>query len=80
MLPLTFADPADYNKVGPQDRVSIRGLKELAPGKQLTLVVHKADGSKVDIKLNSTFNDGQIAWFKAGSALNEMKRVAAAQK
>jgi len=78
MLPLTFADPADYAKIAPQDRVSLRGLKELAPGKQLTLVAHKADGSKVEIKLNNTFNEGQIAWFKAGSALNEMKRVAAA--
>jgi aconitate hydratase len=71
MLPLTFADPKDYEKIGPNDFVSIKGLTSFAPSKPLTLVVHKGD-SKVEVKLNHTFNQGQIEWFKAGSALNKM--------
>lgn len=77
MLPLTFANPADYDKVSGHDRVDILGLTSFAPGKNLTLRVHKSDGKTVDIPLKHTFNEGQIAWFKAGSALNVM---AAAQK
>ena len=73
MLPLTFADPADYDKVGPLDRISIKGLTSLAPGKQLTLEGKKPDGSTYSFKLNQTFNEEQIEWFKAGSALNYMK-------
>ncbi|KAG5455833.1 MAG: aconitase [Olpidium bornovanus] len=69
MLPLTFADPADYNKISPTDKVSIVGLTSLAPGKSLTLRVHKADGKSIDIPVNHSFNQGQIEWFKAGSAL-----------
>ena len=72
MLPLTFADPKDYDKVSPSDKVSILGLTSFAPGKPLTLHVKKSNGSSVDIKLNHTFNQGQIEWFKAGSALNKM--------
>jgi aconitate hydratase len=72
MLPLTFADPADYDKVGGHDSVSLLGLTDLAPGSQVTLRVHK-DGSDVDITLNHTFNEGQLGWFRAGSALNVMK-------
>ncbi|KAL1602800.1 Aconitate hydratase mitochondrial [Paraconiothyrium brasiliense] len=74
MLPLTFSDPADYEKVGPNDKVSIAAT-ELAPGKPITLTVHPADGSKsFDIKLSHTFNEGQIEWFKNGSALNTMAK------
>lgn len=51
MLPLTFADPKDYEKIEPSDRVSIIGLKSFAPGKPLTLKVHKAGGSSIDIKV-----------------------------
>lgn len=72
LLPLTFANPADYDKIDPADRVSVLGLTQLAPGKQLTLRVHKANGKSVDIPVNQTFNENQIAWFKAGSALNHM--------
>jgi len=70
MLPLTFDDPSDYDKIQEDDKLSIIGLKELAPGKQLTLVIHHADGSKEEAKLNHTYNENQIKWFKAGSALN----------
>ena len=51
MLPLTFADPKDYEKIDPADRVSIVGLKTFAPGKPLTLKVHKPSGKTVDIKV-----------------------------
>jgi aconitate hydratase len=72
MLPLTFADPADYDKLLEDDRLSILGLATFAPGVPLTLVARHADGREDRIPLNHTFNAGQIAWFKAGSALNLM--------
>jgi aconitate hydratase len=70
MLPLTFADPSDYDKIREDDKVSIIGLTDLAPGKQLKLVIKHADGSTDEAMLNHTFNENQIEWFKAGSALN----------
>merc|ERR1712083_1177154 len=71
MLPLTFDDVADYDKVQSGDSVSIRGLDTFQPGKQLQLVVKKRDGTELaPIPLNHTFNSEQIEWFKAGSALN----------
>lgn len=75
MLPLTFANPSDYDKVQPSDRISIVGLKTFAPGKPLKAVLKHKDGSKDEIPLNHTFNEQQIEWFKAGSALNRMKQV-----
>jgi len=72
MLPLTFSDPADYDKIGPNDRVDL-AMTELAVEKPFTMTVHPADGAKAfDIKLAHTFNEGQIEWFKNGSALNTM--------
>jgi len=70
LLALTFANPADYDKISGNDSISIIGLKDMAPGKPVTAIVKKADGSHFEIKLNHTFNEGQIGWFKAGSALN----------
>ncbi|KAG2202620.1 hypothetical protein INT47_002052 [Mucor saturninus] len=78
MLPLTFTNPADYDRVDPKDKVSIIGLTEFAPGKPLTMRLTKADGKTEDISLSHTFNDGQIEWFKSGSALNLMKEKSAA--
>lgn len=72
MLPLTFAQPSDYDLIAPSDKVSIVGLDTFAPGKQLSLHVHKKSGETKKIALNHTFNAGQIGWFKAGSALNKM--------
>ncbi|RHZ61892.1 hypothetical protein Glove_345g3 [Diversispora epigaea] len=72
MLPLTFSKPEDYNKVEPSDKVSIVGLTNFAPGKPLTLRLHKKTGEVVDLQVNHTFNENQIEWFKAGSALNKM--------
>ncbi len=70
MLALTFADPADYDKVQPSDKVSILGLESFAPGKNLTLLAKHANGSIDKMPLAHSFNEGQIEWFKAGSALN----------
>jgi len=72
MLALTFVDPADYDKVKPSDRVDIIGLDSFAPGKNLTLVLNHENGSREEIPLAHSFNEGQIEWFKAGSALNLM--------
>jgi aconitate hydratase len=72
MLPLTFAIPSDYDKLQEDDRLSILGLSTFAPDLPLTLVAKHRDGAEDRIQLNQTFNEGQIAWFKAGSALNLM--------
>lgn len=97
LLPLTFANPADYDKVQrtsrnnwfylcvlmiimfvfqvePTSKISLLGLANLAPGKQVDCEIK--NGDKVHkIKLNHTMNEQQIAWFKAGSALNRMKEI-----
>jgi len=70
MLPLTFADPADYDKIEENDRVSIIGLKDLTPGKQVKMIVKNKGGTEHEVILNHTMNKVQIEWFKAGSALN----------
>jgi aconitate hydratase len=70
MLALTFANEADYDKIQEDDTINFLDLTEFAPNKPLTLeFVHK-DGSKDIIMANHTYNDSQIEWFKAGSALN----------
>ncbi len=74
MLALTFADKADYDKIQEDDTFDIIGLKEFAPGKQLTVVATHADGSKDKIVVNHTYSPVQIEWFKAGSALNLIKK------
>ena len=76
MLALTFVDPSDYDKIRPSDKVDITGLEHFQPGKNLTLVVKHEDGSKEEIALAHSFNEGQIEWFKAGSALNLMAKQA----
>jgi aconitate hydratase len=70
MLPLTFADPNDYNKILEDDTLSLVGLNEFAPEKQFQLIIKHKDGTKEEIWLNHSFNAGQIKWFKAGGALN----------
>ncbi len=70
VLPLTFADPADYDKVQEDDKIDIIGVKELKPGSQLKMVMKHKDGSTDEAILNHTMNENQIEWFKAGSALN----------
>jgi aconitate hydratase len=70
MLALTFANEADYDKIQENDTINFLDLKEFAPGKPLTLEFVHADGSKDVIMANHTYNEGQIGWFVAGSALN----------
>jgi len=74
MLPLTFADPKDYERISPFDTVSVLGLTTFAPGKNLTARIKKQDGTTFEISLKHTFNQNQIEWFKAGSALNLMAK------
>lgn len=74
MLPLTFSDPADYDKINPEDRLDLL-ITELQVGKPMTLRVHPKDGKTFDVKLSQTFNEGQIGWFKSGSALNMMAKA-----
>jgi len=73
MLPLTFADPADYDRIPPDAKVDLL-CTELAVGKPMTMRVHPKNGETFEVKLNHTFNEGQIEWFKNGSALNTMAK------
>ncbi len=73
VLPLTFADAADYDKVQEGDRISVLGLAGLAPGQGLAVKLSHKDGSSQQIEARHSLNAEQIAWFKAGSALNLMK-------
>lgn len=73
MLALTFVRKDDYEKVREDDRVSLTGLKDLAPGSRLTLTLKHADGTQESIEAEHTYNETQIAWFRAGSALNYAK-------
>ncbi len=70
MLPLTFAEPADYDKILEDDKISLVGLNGLAPGTQVKMIVKHKDGTSNEVMLNHTMNKAQIEWFKAGSALN----------
>jgi len=74
MLGLTFANPADYDKIQEDDTIDITGLTSFAEGKPLTLILNHKDGSKDEISVNHTYNAQQIEWFKAGSALNIVKK------
>ena len=74
LLALTFEDPADYDRVQESDRLSLVGLKDLAPGKPVTCYLHHADGSSEEIQLRHSLNPGQIEWFKAGTALNLLRQ------
>ncbi|HEY8279086.1 MAG TPA: aconitate hydratase [Bdellovibrionota bacterium] len=73
LLPLTFANPADYDLVKEADKISITDLASIAPGKDLSCTLTHTDGSKNTITLKHTLNAEQIGWFKAGSALNVLK-------
>ena len=70
LLALTFADPDDYDRIREDDRVSLVGLQELAAGEPVTCIVHHSDGTEETLSLNHSFGESQIAWFRAGSALN----------
>ena len=73
MLALTFVDKADYDKIGEDDRISVMGLTDFAPSKSLRVVVKHPDGTQEEFLAEHTYNAVQVAWFKAGSALNYAK-------
>ncbi|RMZ88291.1 hypothetical protein DV736_g4470, partial [Chaetothyriales sp. CBS 134916] len=79
MLPLTFSNPDDYDKINPDDKVDILAT-QLAVGKPITMRVHPKDGTPWDCQLSHTFNEGQLEWFKNGSALNTMAKKASEKK
>lgn len=79
MLGLTFANKDDYDRILEDDVIDIIGLTTFTPNVPLTLVLHHADGTKEEITVNHSYNDQQIEWFKAGGALNIIRREAAAK-
>ena len=80
MLALTFSNEADYDLIRENDSIDICDLTGFAPEKPLTLILHHDDGTTDTLKVNHTYNAGQIEWFKAGSALNLMARQITASK
>jgi aconitate hydratase len=76
ILPLTFEDPADYDRVRETDRLSL-ALAGLAPDVPLELVLHHEDGTRESFRVLHSLNDEQIDWFKAGSALNLLRQQVA---
>jgi aconitate hydratase len=80
MLGLTFADKADYEKFQEDDSIDIIGLTTFTPGQPLTLVLNHANGTSDTISVNHTYNTQQIEWFKAGAALNIIRKEFEASK
>ncbi len=74
MLGLTFEIENDYDKILEDDTIDLIELASFAPGKSLTLVLNHFDETTDSIKVNHSYNEGQITWFKAGSALNLIKQ------
>ncbi len=70
MLAITFADPKDWAKIQEDDVIDVTGLNTFKPGVQLTVVLHHANGQSESFKVNQSYNQNQIEWFKAGGALN----------
>jgi aconitate hydratase len=70
LLALTFSDPADYDKIREDDRISLTGLRDLAPGQPVTCIVRHADGTSDTLSLRHSYSASQVEWFKHGSALN----------
>jgi aconitate hydratase len=69
---MTFANPSDYDQIEQEDRFSVHGLKDLAPGKPIDITIHKKDGKEIKIQGNHSMTEQQITWFRAGSALNAL--------
>ena len=74
MLAITFSNEADYNKIREKDEFNFIDLRDFAPGKQITIELDHQDGTKDTIKVNHTYNEQQIEWFRAGSALNYLRK------
>lgn len=76
VLPLTFANPDDYERFLVDDEVDIIGLADLAPGRPVPVVLRHADGHSFEIEATHTMSEEHIAWFRAGSALNVLRAQA----
>jgi len=74
MLALTFVNPKDYDKVRQDDVIDIKGFTKMAPGKNLTIVLNHADGTKSKFEVAHTYNESQIEWIRSGSALNKIRK------
>ena len=77
LLPFTFRDPGDYDRIHEDDRISLLGLANLSPGEPVACVVHHSDGATETLELEHSFGAKQVEWFKAGSALNLFHRSTA---
>lgn len=75
VLALMFSDPKDYERIREDDRISLRNLQQLAPGKSLEMEIQHSDGSLEKIQLRHSYNAEQIKWFQAGSALNLIRGI-----
>jgi aconitate hydratase len=73
ILALTFSNPDDYDKILEDDKISLLGLNDIQPGKQVKCIISHTDASKDEIFLNHSYNKSQIEWFKSGSALNVLR-------
>ena len=73
LLALTFSNPDDYEKILEDDKISLVNLNNLQPGKQVKCIITHNDENKEEIMLNHSYNQAQIEWFKAGSALNVLR-------
>ena len=74
LLPLTFSDPTKYDSIRENDLISLQELNKLSPGKPVLCEIHHSDGTTESIKLQHSFSESQIEWFKAGSALNMLHK------
>jgi len=75
ILTLTFSDKEDYAKIRENDKIDIVGLKDLKPGKQISLVLKHSNGKTENISARHSYNEAQIEWFKSGSALNVIRKT-----
>ena len=78
MLPLTFINPDDYDRIEENDRISVLGLADLTPGNPVTVEVRKSNGDTFTFETTHTFSEEQIKWFVSGSALNVIREQTAA--
>jgi aconitate hydratase len=73
MLALTFVNPDDYELIRQDDKIDLLGFEDMQPGKNLTVVLHHSDGSEDRFEVAQTYNEQQIDWVRAGSALNKIR-------
>ncbi len=74
VLPLVFADPATYDLIGPDDRISVLGLAGLAPGVPVPCRLYRPDGSELEFECTHSLSPEHVEWFRAGSALNLIRQ------